>query len=544
MATDFGFEPTKNESGYYFISYNTEDCERVGKIVKRLHSSGLPIWYDKGIEHNELWKTIIAEKISNCKEVILFFTNGIIEKSKSTKLTEIYTYKEYTMASKKYYDKKVLIVTLDDYNDRIPPGIADWMIELSEIQGIDARSSSSPEKIASMILKELNIFNSTDEKHAEQDNNKDKLVYVTEKAFSNGVYTGTLLNGIINGHGIFKYVNDDIFEGEYKDGKCNGHGIFKYVNDDIFEGEYKDGKCNGHGIYKFANGNIFEGEYKDGKRNGHGIYKFANGNIFEGEYKDDKYNGHGIYKFANGNIFEGEFKDNKRNGHGILKYADDDIFEGEYKDDKRDGHGILKFANGDIFEGEYKDDKRSGHGIFKFANDDIFEGEFKDGKRDGHGIYKFAKGIIFEGEFKDDKYNGHGILKYANGDIFEGEFKDNNAVLTSCKYTWNDGLSFSGNLSRFSLPVSVADKIQIFTNMVQSAIKSSKDADILDLINLLISKGLYNDAQSEENILLVNLLKEKFNKEKIEFIRSGNSRYFSFSRPDLEKCIVLLGGKI
>ena len=41
MAFDFGFEPTNAESGYYFISYNTEDGERIAEIARHLHALGV-----------------------------------------------------------------------------------------------------------------------------------------------------------------------------------------------------------------------------------------------------------------------------------------------------------------------------------------------------------------------------------------------------------------------------------------------------------------------------------------------------------------------
>ena len=104
MATDFGFAPTKGGKRY-FISYNTEDKDRVGKIAKELYIMGLPIWYDYLLEPGEEWKKQIAENLQSCEAVIMFISSGIFVKKES------YVRKEYDMA--KFFDKKIYPVMLD-----------------------------------------------------------------------------------------------------------------------------------------------------------------------------------------------------------------------------------------------------------------------------------------------------------------------------------------------------------------------------------------------------------------------------------------------
>ena len=41
MSTYFGFTPS-NQSGSYFISYNSEDAERVAPIAFAMRQSGVP----------------------------------------------------------------------------------------------------------------------------------------------------------------------------------------------------------------------------------------------------------------------------------------------------------------------------------------------------------------------------------------------------------------------------------------------------------------------------------------------------------------------
>ena len=114
MSTDFGFNAI-NEPPYFFVSYNTEDFERVAEICRLLNEKGLPIWYDEGIPHDSYWESVIVDKIFKCTEVIFFITKGIFEKGKTRNLDELFTYIEYDYAME--YKKKKLVVLLDEISD-------------------------------------------------------------------------------------------------------------------------------------------------------------------------------------------------------------------------------------------------------------------------------------------------------------------------------------------------------------------------------------------------------------------------------------------
>ena len=161
MSTDFGFKAS--ESDYYFVSYNTEDSERVGAVCRLLNQQGLNIWYDEGIPHDYFWESVLAEKISNCKEVILFITKGIFEKGHSRELNEIYTYKEYDLA--RIYKKTILFVWLDDISPQkdVPYSLISWWQEInpSKRQGLISINETS-EKTAKKILAEMNDGKITD----------------------------------------------------------------------------------------------------------------------------------------------------------------------------------------------------------------------------------------------------------------------------------------------------------------------------------------------------------------------------------------------
>lgn len=119
-----GFEPDA-AAPYYFISYNSEDAERVRPVAEELKKKGIPLWYDYGIPYDSKWNSVITEKIHECEAVILFYTNGIIQKD------DPYVIKEYRMA--RLYHKPIFVILLDQIDAASAPyDKVDWLIELSK----------------------------------------------------------------------------------------------------------------------------------------------------------------------------------------------------------------------------------------------------------------------------------------------------------------------------------------------------------------------------------------------------------------------------
>lgn len=129
MATDFGFLPS-NENGAYFISYNSEDGDRVGTIARELNALGLPMWYDYGLEYGDEWERQIAMHIKSCKAVIMFITKKLFLREKRS-----YVYKEYRMA--KMCGTKVYVVMMDNISDKdVPEDLWGWWIDLTDLHCI------------------------------------------------------------------------------------------------------------------------------------------------------------------------------------------------------------------------------------------------------------------------------------------------------------------------------------------------------------------------------------------------------------------------
>ena len=90
----------------------------------------------------------------------------------------------------------------------------------------------------------------------------------------------------------------------------------------------KNGLCtltgeilDGRGIFTWVDGKKYDGEWKDGKRNGHGNMTY----------------GHGNMTYANGDVYDGEWKSSKRHGKGKMKYKESGGMYEEWREDKREG---------------------------------------------------------------------------------------------------------------------------------------------------------------------------------------------------------------
>ena len=145
MSEYLGFSPTE-KSKFFFLSYNSEDAERLTVIASRLAHCSVPIWYDNGIPYDEKWEDIISAKINDAKAVLLFFTKGIFKKKNS------YVKKEYIMATK-YLKKKVYVIFLDKIvEDEIPLEHLPWFIDIQEKQCMEVADKETDD-LVDIILK-------------------------------------------------------------------------------------------------------------------------------------------------------------------------------------------------------------------------------------------------------------------------------------------------------------------------------------------------------------------------------------------------------
>lgn len=152
MSRYLGIEPV-NGGPYYFISYNSEDVDRVSAYVKIMARYNIPMWYDHGLKTGCEWQEDIANHIQNCEGVILFLTKKIFAKEQS------FVYTEYEMA-KNYFDKKMYIILLDEFDKKdIPNKYLSWWIELQHIQSISCLTEESFLNSMERVMEDIGYSN-------------------------------------------------------------------------------------------------------------------------------------------------------------------------------------------------------------------------------------------------------------------------------------------------------------------------------------------------------------------------------------------------
>ena len=126
---------------YYFVSYNSEDAERVSSAAAMIQSFGVPLWCDNDIPYGEKWESLITAKIKEAQAVLLLFTSDILSKPKS------FVRREYQIAQ--WYEKDIFVLFLD-YPDKkaIPAESLSWWLELQDYQNCIAANFLSMEDAA------------------------------------------------------------------------------------------------------------------------------------------------------------------------------------------------------------------------------------------------------------------------------------------------------------------------------------------------------------------------------------------------------------
>ena len=83
-------------------------------------------------------------------------------------------------------------------------------------------------------------------------------------------YTGTTIQGKMNGQGKMTFENGDTYEGEFVDGYFQGTGTYTSVDGWTYEGQFVKGQADGQGKLTTQDSIVYEGTFKQG------IYQSAN----------------------------------------------------------------------------------------------------------------------------------------------------------------------------------------------------------------------------------------------------------------------------
>jgi hypothetical protein len=234
-----------------------------------------------------------------------------------------------------------------------------------------------------------------------------------------------LNDAAINAAGVFDV---DALEPEASPDERQEIYVITYPNGDRYEGEMVDGLMDGWGIYSTQNGGRFDGQFKDGMREGRGTVVYANGDKYVGEFGADMKSGRGTIHYTNGDRYIGDFANDMRFGKGTLLYENGNKYAGGFRNDVRHGNGILRFSNGDIYRGQFIEDLRTGRGTYVFTDGSRYIGDFVNGRRHGQGQYVYASGDEFVGRFEHGIREGEGTSILSNGKRIKGFWQGDKMV--------------------------------------------------------------------------------------------------------------------
>ena len=200
-----------------------------------------------------------------------------------------------------------------------------------------------------------------------------------EMDFSNGSYTGEVVNNLPHGIGQFKN-SDEFYLGQWVNGEKTGIGEeMKGKGKVTYEGYWNKNKKCGYGIEKIEQErSSYEGEWKDDAKNGKGQLtqsfsrenqKVFSGVTYNGKWKNNKMNGEGRmdYNYNGGkDTYNGEWKNGMKNGTGTMEYPNSSLYTGQWQDDKRHGHGTINYLGSIKYEGEWEQDEQHGEGTIEY----------------------------------------------------------------------------------------------------------------------------------------------------------------------------------
>ncbi|CAK76989.1 unnamed protein product (macronuclear) [Paramecium tetraurelia] len=230
-------------------------------------------------------------------------------------------------------------------------------------------------------------------------------------AYRNGIYQGTLQNGIKEGIGIFWWPTGSIYIGEWYKDMIHGEGII-LINDNIIRAQFKNNKFHGLCV-NYTQSEFYRFEYGqlNGKcLKGQTVSQYRRGDLIQIDTNLESVDVL-LDEFQNRLLDLEEILDrNQCTSIGITE-----TFLGRMKRGKQLGLGIENMFTTEKRIGIFHDQSLTNIGQI-WMNGDIYTGGFKENKYDGLGCFfisgemKMIQGIFQNGKCVE-------IKKKQNGDI-------------------------------------------------------------------------------------------------------------------------------
>jgi hypothetical protein len=138
-------------------------------------------------------------------------------------------------------------------------------------------------------------------------------------------WTGRCKDGYAEGKGVLEWIDaaDQHYqlEAEFVAGRVAGEGTLHAPDGSVYTGTLSNGIPDGHGHFLQHDGTQYEGDVRMGKVEGMAEAMYPNGNSYKGEFKNGKRDGIGTLTYALGGRYEGGWKDDEPKGTGKIVYA-------------------------------------------------------------------------------------------------------------------------------------------------------------------------------------------------------------------------------
>jgi len=132
-----------------------------------------------------------------------------------------------------------------------------------------------------------------------------------------------------------------------------------YKDGSVYTGTLVDGRREGHGVWRATTGS-YEGQWVSDQQSGEGRQTWTDGRIYEGQFRYGKFDGSGrmVWHTQQGMlIYEGQYENDAKHGVGKFLWPDGRVYDGDWKHGKRWGRGVYINSRGERKEGAWVDDK-------------------------------------------------------------------------------------------------------------------------------------------------------------------------------------------
>ena len=229
--------------------------------------------------------------------------------------------------------------------------------------------------------------------------------------------------------------DEGIYSGDLDLGVIQGTGTMKYNDSAQYTGEWYQGVKNGLGTLSYANGDVYSGKFDAGIRSGSGSYEWSDGTQYEGNWIDNQISGNGILRYADGSTYDGEFAQGVRAGNGSYTWPDGAVYTGSWKDDMPNGDGTLTTQSDAVYSGEFTDGQLT-DGTYSYQSQDYTFTLHTEPQSSPTFSVRYTDGTEIDGTALDDGYSCS--VHYANGDTYTG------LIVSGMRngdgtYTWSSG---------------------------------------------------------------------------------------------------------